>query len=336
MIETAATPESSDADINNRVQLALFSDDPEDDEKRLTPEGDENGDADLEEQVVEDEAVDEPDTLAKYLGLSEEQVFEAEDGKVYINAKVDGEVTQVPLDEVVKSYQLLKHVNNKSMMVSEQQKVLAQEYTTIKQEATNRFHVLDKMTEALEKQFVSQYANVDWQRLRVENPAEFVAAQQDYQNMMAGIQQAKQITIQQQAELAAMYDQKMQQENQQRLVQQAQLVLQHNPTWQNPAIRAKETTELRTFLASNYGYTDDDLNHVNDYRQIQVIKDAMAYRAGKQVADQKIQKPVPKFQKPGVARGNDMSKAREGKAKIGNLKRTGSVDDAAAVLLSRM
>lgn len=335
-IEQTATVESSDADIDSRLQLALFGDDPEDDDKRPQPEGDEDGDADPEEQVVEDESVDEIDTLAKYLGLAEEQVFEAEDGKVYINAKVDGEVTQVPLDEVVKSYQLLKHVNNKSMAVSEQQKAVAQEYATIKQEAANRFYLLNQMTEALEQQYVSQYQNVDWQKLRAENPAEYVAAQRDFEELMNGLQNAKQVTLQQQQQIAAIQEQKEQAIVAQRLSQQAQLVLQNNPTWSNPGVRSAETAAMRQFLSTNYGYSNEELDYVDDFRQINIIRDAMAYRAGKQVADQKIQKPVPKFQKPGAARGNDMSKAREAKAKIGNLKRTGSVEDAAAALLSRM
>lgn len=336
-IEQTATIESSDADIESRLQLALFSDDPEDDEKRPQPEGDEDGDADPEEQVVEDEVVgDEPDTLAKYLGLNEDQVFEAEDGKVYINAKVDGEITQVPMDEVVKSYQLLKHVNNKSMAVSEQQKAVAQEYATIKQEAANRFYLLNQMTEALEQQYVSQYQNVDWQKLRAENPAEYVAAQRDFEGLMNGLQNAKQVTLQQQQQIAAMQEQREQAIASQRLSQQAQFVLQNNPTWSNPGVRTAETNAMRQFLSTNYGYSNEELDYVDDFRQINIIRDAMAYRAGKSVADQKIQKPVPKFQKPGAARGNDMSKAREAKAKIGNLKRTGSVEDAAAALLSRM
>ena len=336
-IEQTATPEQSDADIESRLQLALFGDDPEDEEKKQpTPEGNEDGDAESEEQGVEDESADEPDTLAKYLGLAEDQVFEGDDGKVYINAKVDGQITQVPMDEVVKSYQLLKHVNNKSMAVSEQQKAVAQEYATIKQEAANRFHILNQMADALEQQFTAQYKNVDWQRLRVENPAEYVAAQQDYQNLLAGLQQAKQVTIQQRAQIEQMQEAREQQEYAQRIAQQAQLVLQHNPTWSNPGVRVAETSAMRKFLSESYGFADEELNAVNDYRQVSIIRDAMAYRAGKQVAEQKVQKPVPKFQKPGAVRGNDMSKAREAKAKIGNLKRTGSVDDAAAALLSRM
>lgn len=338
-IETA-TPEASDADIESRLQLALFGDDePDDDKKQPAPEGNEYGDADDAEKVNPDEVENDdaqPDTLAAYLGLAEEQVFEAEDGKVYINAKVDGEITQVPMDEVVKSYQLLKHVNNKSMMVSEQQKMVAQEYQTVRTEAANRFQVLDKMSEALEQQFMSQYQNVDWQRLRVENPAEYVAAQQDFQQMMASLQQAKQVTIQQRAQLEAIQAEREEREYAQVLAQQAQLVLQNIPAWKNPGTRVAESNAIRAFLSESYGYSDQELNGVTDFRQIQVIRDAMAYRKGKQVAEQKIQKPVPKFQKPGAVRGNDMSKAREAKAKIGNLKRSGSVDDAAAALLSRM
>ena len=332
-----ATTIDSGASVEDRIENVLFGDDaPVDDQKpKAQPQGD--VDLDTDDQVTDDQAgVDaEPGTLAEYLGVAEDQVIETEDGKVFINVKVDGEQMQVPMQEVIKSYQLQKHVNNKSMQLSEHMKQAQQEYLAIRSEATNRFHILDKMTEALEAQFTAQYRQVDWNRLRAENPAEFVALQKDFEMSQNQIRNAKQITLQQKQQIAEIERQREEALFQSNLFQQAEMALQAFPEWKDPVARQRETSAMRSFLSESYGYTEEDLNAVTDFRALQVIRDAMAYRQGKTVADKKVEKPVPKFQKAGRPAAA-MAQMREAKARRSSLKTSGSVDDAAALILSRM
>lgn len=328
------------ASIEDRIENILFTEDaPVDDKKPVAqPEGDaapETDDIEPELQAEEDKGEVETGTLAEYLGVAEDQVIETEDGKVFINVKVDGEQMQVPMQEVIKSYQLQKHVTQKSMQVSEELRQAQAERGQFYGEATNRIAIMEKMTEALEMQFTKQYQGIDWQRLRVENPAEYVAVQKDYENLMAGLNQAKQVTLQQKQQLDAAKEAAEQQVYNAHLANQAQLVLHHNPAWRDPAVRTKETSELRAKLSAEYGFADDELNTVTDYRQIAVIRDALAFRAGQKVAEQKVTKPVPKFQKAGRPAAA-MAQMRDAKARRSNLKASGSIDDAAALLLNRM
>ena len=335
-MNTESATANSDASVEDRIEQILFDEQPADDLKQsVQPKGDAtdgNDDQEDEDAIVDDA---EAGTLAAYLGINEDQIIETDDGKVLVNVKVNGEVTPVPMQEVIASYQLQKHVNNKSMILSEQLKTVQSEYQTVRTEAANRFHVLDKMSEALEQQLLSQYQQVDWVRLRRENPAEFVAMQRDFEQSKQMITQAKQATIQQRTALEQFNAMQQEKAYQDHLAEQDNIVLQMYPSWADQAVRAKEAGEMRTFLQGAYGYTNEELNSINDFRQIQVIKDAMAFRQGQKVAEQKVQKPVPKFQKAGRPAA-DMAKMRDSKARKSALKSSGSVDAAAALLVDRM
>ena len=61
-----------------------------------------------------------------------------------------------------------------------------------------------------------------------------------------------------------------------------------------------DIAEMGNFVARSYGIHPDEFAMLNDARHIEILKDAMAYRKGKTVSQQKVQN-VPKFQKPGRA-----------------------------------
>lgn len=332
--EATAAPTSS-ATIEERVEDALYGE-PEEKATPAVPAGLEGTGDDLEaDDTVVDAQEQTADTLAKYLGLAEDQVFEDENGQVLVNAKVDGEIIPVPFNELVKSYQLQKHVNNKSMQLSEKMRAVDVEYQTMAQKADEKFYVLDQMAEALEAKFVKEYQEIDWQRLRRENPAEYVAAQKDFEDAYNGLQRAKQVTLQQREEVEMLRKQQQETAYGQFLAQQASMVLQEFPEWQNPGVRQAETSKMRAGLVEHYGFQDHELNAVSDHRQLKVIRDALAYRMGATVAQQKVAKSVPTFQKPGAIK-NDMSKARAAKNVKATLKRSGNVSDLASALESRM
>lgn len=326
----------SDASIESRVESSLFGEAEHEKKLPAATEAEQNNVVE-EAQIddVEKAAGESTGTLAEYLGVPESHIIETDDGKVLVSVKVNGEISHVPMMDVIASYQLQKHVNGKSMQLSEQMKTLAADKAALYSESQNRLAVMEKMTEALEAQFAQQYQQVDWQRLRHENPAEFVALQKDYENLVAGLNNAKQVTIQQRQQIEMMQEQRNAIAMDQYIGEQAVLVLQNIPEWVDPAVRQAETSSMRTFLASQYGFSDEELDSVVDARHVSIIRDAMAYRNGMKVADQKTQKPVPKFQKAGRPAAA-MAQMRDVKSRRSSLKATGSIDDAASLIESRM
>ena len=325
--DAGATSES----IENRIAAAM-SDEPE--KKELQPGEEPPID---ESEVEEEDAPSDEDevSLSSYLGLQDGQVFQDEDGNVMINTKVDGVEQAVPMAEVVKSYQLQKHITQKSMQVSAQQKQVQEEQVQFYHAAQEKFHILDTMTDALEGNFISEYQKIDWARLRQVNPAEYVASQKDFEQAVAQLKEAREYTVQQRQQLEAIKEQQIAQAMDSHLVNQTTLVLQHNPAWADPVVRDNETSQMRKFLRDTYGYQDNELDAITDHRQIKVIQDAMKVAGIKNISQNKLAKPLPKFQKSGMQAVEQPKQLKDGKLKA-QLKRSGNVRDLASVLESRM
>ena len=83
----------------------------------------------------------------------------------------------------------------------------------------------------------------------------------------------------------------------------------------------------------SYGYSEEDFAGVVDHRQVAILRDALAYRAGKKHVAEKKAKPVPKFQQPGRKRDANASAQKAKKAKMARLKRSGSPRDGIDILM---
>jgi hypothetical protein len=115
-------------------------------------------------------------------------------------------------------------------------------------------------------------------------------------------------------------------------------VVADNPTWADESVRRGDLANIRSFLSDSYGFSTDDMLQVTDYRLINIIKDAQKFRDGSKKVEEKKQKLVPKFKKPGVAKANreQLSVARDAKAKRAKVKSTGKTADVASLILNRM
>lgn len=163
--------------------------------------------------------------------------------------------------------------------------------------------------------------NTDWNKLAIENPAEWAAKRQAVENVTSILQsiEAEKQELANQAKAKLL-------ENQQKQIQLAKEILQKDiPGW-------SDETYLNIRKAGvDYGYTLDEVNQVTDARAIKVLHDAMKYRA-LQAAKPSVEKKVlnvPKVLKPGSAEKPDPNRETLNKAKA-QLKKTGRQEDAIA------
>lgn len=181
-----------------------------------------------------------------------------------------------------------------------------------------------------------KFQSVDWDKLAVENPAEWARQRQTYDSinnrMNAAIAQLQ------------VLDQQSQQESQRRLSVYRQdefnKLLTKMPEWNDNAKRDAENKELMSYLSKpDIGYTEQELLNIYDHRAVVIAKKAMMY--DKMVAAQKSAqtKKVPPSNvrqlRPGVKPPQgakeeaDTAKAR---ALRDNLRKTGSTQAAADYL----
>ena len=350
---TETATDVSMQDIAKRVEGALFTeaddetldqidddevledDDLEDDD---LPEDDDPDSEDEEEGDDLDDIADGELTLAALLGIDDERIVEGEDGNFMFNAIVDGETKQVPLSDLVSNFQLQSHVNNKSIALENERKEFEEVRTKVTDELKTRVQGITALGEYMEKSLVAEYSEIDWNQLRQDNPTEWAALRQEFAERAQQIQQVQasiseesdRINEQQQKELKEKFDEYQK--------EQLRLLIVDNPDWADEQKRSAGLSEIRTFLASTYGFTDDEMKAIGDHRLVKVFKDAKAFREGKKAAETKrTKKKLPKFQKPGAS-GNtkSLAKARAVKAKRDAVKKTGNVNDVANLLVDRM
>lgn len=351
MTNETATDNVSMQDIASRVEGALFEgtddnaeldtaqDDVAQDDEAILPESDDTeSDDDQGSDDLADIANEEDLSLASYLGLDDEKLTVKDDGSVVFNAIIDGEAKEVPLSDLATSYQLQGHVNNKSIALQDERKEFETQRDTVATELSSRLDKVAQMTKMVEEQLVGDFNNIDWDRLRIENPSEWSALRQEYAEKAQKMQHMQSQISSQQKELNDNQQGAMKQQQQAYLQDQVSKMVVANPTWADQTIMQAETGKLKEFLGSTYGFSSEDFDYVTDHRLIGLIQDAQAYRSGKKTAEVKIAKKVPRFQKPGAAKGNakSLAKARSVKANKGALKSTGKLQDAANLLLDRM
>ena len=284
-----------------------------------------------DEEIVEDTTETEEDELETEDDVeedSEEQTLET------VKLKVNGEELEKPLDEVVALAQQGLDYTKKTQEVAEQRKQLesfeqqlkAQEQQFAEQAQLNNLLIEDvaKIT-ALDQQ-LSQYANVDWQKL---TDSDFVEAQKHYmaynqlqQNRNDAVSQFE---AKRQSALA-----KHQESLAERIKKGKEVLAKEIPNW------SPETTQAVVTTGKEYGFTDDELNAIVDPRHVKVLHDAMQWRKSqnkKPLVKKKVAsaKPVvkPGAKDPKVAANSNAKKMRE------QLRKSGS-SELASKLIEQM
>ena len=257
--------------------------------------------------------------------LSEEEKQQQEEG-----AKQQQQMYQKHLQ--VEGEKLLAAKKAEEVVAQKQQ--LEQEITEAQQAAQEKLGQMKKVSDLMEKELLADYNQHDWALLSQQNPGEYHRLREMYSikaKRIKGLQESLSEEEKQQQEEGAKQQQQMYQKH---LQVEGEKLLAANPTWQNPQVREKEMTELRSFLKTQYEYSDQEINQIADSRLIKLIQDAYSRKApAKTVEDKKV---IPKFQTPSAGRVKAAATARAAKAKRAALRRSGSQDALTQVLVDRM
>lgn len=222
-----------------------------------------------------------------------------------------------------------KLVNQRTQEIAEQRKAAEAEREAIATERDTYSRSLQQLL-ALAVPEAQLYANINWQQLSVENPAEYVrlsAARDALRGKVGALQ----------TEMQRVQHQNAAHEAQQRgevLAEQRRILTEKIPEFADPEKGRKFADDLTANLA-HYGYAPEEVRQAVDHRAILVARDAMRWRqheAALKTADAKrTAQPAPTVQKPGApAQVSNAQKQRD--AKMSQLRRSGSLRDAAAIL----
>lgn len=303
MAETNSTEQASVNPVDEIANLLIEDEDEELEQSAAGPD-DTEGESEGSE---EDKAGGSDDvTWASALGVDDSNLELDEEGDlVGIRVKVNGEESVVGVKDLIAGYQTNKYITQKSQVLSHEKK----EFDTVRERAASMYveklQVADKLVETLKTSLVSDYNRVDWDRLRVDNPAEWSALQTEYQTRLQQIEQVTSAVEQERTENMKLHDQMGYQRFQEYVMDQYNRVLAENPEWRNKERMQKDMQELGRGAIELYGITPDEFNALVDARHVRILKDALAYRQGKKALETKHE--APRFQKGGRT-GKQMDK----------------------------
>ena len=278
------------------------------------------------------------DALAAELGLDGDRLTLSEDGEVLVKIKVNGRDETIDLKEAIAGTQFSKANDEKARVLAEDRKTFDAERTTVVQEMGNRLQMLANMGQMLEKKLMAEYTGLDWDRLRITDPAEWAAKTQEYQMRQAELQQMGQAVGQNMAFQQQQTSEEERAYRQQTIAQERVALTQAVPEWNDGEKMSSGMADIIEYARSQ-GFPDDELSDVIHSRHVVTLRKAMLYDQGKTVAERKVKK-APRMQRAsngrfaGQKKGGKVQKLieRAQHAKGAN-KRDAQADAVAALLM---
>ena len=288
----------------------------------------ETQDEPLEEEVLEDESEEEE---AEEEESEEDEVEEEPD--VYA-VKVDGEELEVSLEELVQGYSRHSDYTRKTQELASQRDNMAQMQqqwaSEISQAQAERQQYMEAIGQFVQQSMVGleQYASVDWESLREEDPIAFVTKKEEFRDAQERVRQAQA----QQGVEAEKQKQEFAKIKQMALQEEHKKLVAAVPEWNEPEKRGELAKELSSYALSQ-GFKQEELQELIDHRSLIVLMKAQKYDA-LQKSDVKAKKIK---NKPKVIRSGKGTnkKADTAKAKriasMKRLKESGHVNDSVSL-----
>jgi hypothetical protein len=276
--------------------------------------------ADAEEQEADTESGPESE--------AEEAETEQDDSAEFVELDYEGVKIRVEADKAEEAKKALLRQSDYSRKMNELSAREKQVTATIEQAELVRKGA-EKFAESLATvrmmdTQIKQYESLDWQKLRAEDPAQYAAYAADFQSLRMNKAQAEM----QARSVASEVEEARSQAVEAQRAEMFEAVRKAIPSWSN------ELGQQLTDFALSKGVKYETLATTTDPGVILALHDAMKYAAlQKQKVDISAKaKAAPPVLKPGAPK----AKPTQAADAMARLKRSNSVDDAAAAFLSRM
>ena len=287
---------------------------------------------------AESEAEDVRDELTELSEWLSDPDAKSNFDKVKIKTLVDGKEGEATLADLVKTYQINSSVEERAEKLKAKKADFETETEQLRTAFNERITQAEQLAQVLEQNFLKGYEKVNWEELRDTDPAEFSAKKQEYQEAQQGLVSLKQsMAAERQRAYNEQYNTLLERES----ARLPEIV----PEWSDEATARAEKTAVREYLIES-GFKPTDIDGtldaqgniltpgIVDARAIALARKAMLYDKGQQKVEtvKKKVRHVPKMAKPGKPEtGKEISnkKLKEQRMK---LKKSGRVEDAAALL----
>ena len=277
------------------------------------------------------------DDVAQALGVDPKDLL----ANLKMRVKVNGEELLVSLADAQKGHQLEADYRRKTTELAEQRKAIETEF--VQRQALYQQQAVEtaQMMQLAEQAIVADLNTPEMAQLKAQDPAKWLMREREAQAKLANIQQARQYA-------AAQWQQQQQTASAEQQRQFAAYLQAEQEALGNKVVeRGVDWTptkrqELSNFLIERYGFSPSDVSQVYNHRLVLLALDAMQATSKVAEVEKKASavkeklKVIPPMQKPGKQKGPLQVKQNRIAQLKGQLRKSGNLRDAAAVIESLM
>lgn len=262
--------------------------------------------------------------LAEAIGWDIDRMSDLE-----LPVKIDGKEGTARLRDLVKSYQLDGHINQKLASFDNDRKSWETKRAEGERALVDRLIRLDAGVKTLERALEGEFNGVDWQKLAAENPNDYNSRWVSYQQRYAVLNDiAAQLGQEQQK-----FQETQKAQANEYLTEQKRLAEAKIPEYADASKRAKFKGDALEYL-KGYGLTQQEFEAIGDHRQLLVVRDALKWhqlQKSKPATLNKV-KAAPKLLKPGSQQSRAVVEGLATKREKDTLRQTGRARDAVPLL----
>ena len=179
--------------------------------------------------------------------------------------------------------------------------------------------------------FDRDYQSINWDELRQDDPGEYAARMQEFQDRRATFETRFKDFQSHAREFEQGEQARYQEVMAEHLARERQLAVDKIPAWRDESRRQAELAEMKTYLRTEYGYSDEDINSVADHRHLVLIRKALQWdRRQKQGPTARARLKSSRKQQPQSWESTLTDRERR------TLQERPQSDDAAVIRISRM
>ena len=304
--EQGTEPVEQDGSIDSAAQAILQADEKQDEDyespRPNEPEQKDDGvDAGVEDEVEEEDQTDTP----------------------LYTVKVDGKEVDVTLDELQSGYLKDSDYRKKTSEIADQRRAMDAQAQAIQQERAQYAQALGQMQSEAERQ-LNEYKQIDWNRLREDDPMLFMQRRDEQRELEKSIEDGHK----QQQHLAHQAQNYQVHQFNHNVETGKEKLLSVMPDWDDAMSKSVREYGL------GEGFTNEELSTLTDHRSMVMLRKAMMYDKiqRSQPARKKVKADTPKYVKSGVAKSKGDVSAKKRADKTKQLRKSGSVDDAASMI----
>lgn len=295
------------------------------------------------EEVEQAEEAEETETveyelshIAQMLGVDEDNLDVGDDGKVILRGKVDGEDVRVPVKDLLANHQKLTAADKRLEEAKTRTAAQKQESVKATERLNEEFGVVARLIANAEKALNDESGSIDWNALRQDDPAEYAAKKAEIGERTTRLERMKSEARTEYQKSISERQQAAEAEQREYLQAEHDALMKAVPDWKDQKVAQTEKAGLAKYLMGQ-GFAQEEIGSASDHRIVLLARKAMLYDQRTQkteVAKKKVAK-VPKVMKPGSPKPASQRNNEKIEEKRARLQKSGSLDDAFALLKAR-